>query len=392
MGFLTKFEGRMEDTVEGAADRLAKTPLSPVQIAKKAEKQMRREKMVGAGKQYAPTLYTVLVSPEDDERLFAYYPTLAGETETYLAAKAIEEGYVMDGQPLVRFIVDEGLRHGKFDVVAEMVASPLVAQLRDEEMQRYGIASPQASRYQAGRGMQPGLQAGMQAPPQQNAYQQQGFQPAYQQPAYQQPPAPSYDPAPAPYAPTYEAAAAPSTFAPFGEEDEPLYDEQSYAPGFYQDPEEILFAPLSFEPGQQAAQPQAPQPMDGRRSQPVIPQPAFSPQPYGEQYDQRAGDPFAAMPSLQQHASLYDLSTGRTYELNQGRTLLGRESSNDIVVSDINASRFHAEINQQGGSWVISDAGSMNGTFVNGIQIKSQALHPGDRVRLGTSEFTFQLS
>ncbi|MCQ5071838.1 FhaA domain-containing protein, partial [Adlercreutzia sp. DFI.6.23] len=37
-------------------------PLSPVQIAKKAEKQMRREKMVGAGKQYAPTLYTVLVN------------------------------------------------------------------------------------------------------------------------------------------------------------------------------------------------------------------------------------------------------------------------------------------------------------------------------------------
>ena len=95
MGLLSKFEGKMEDTVEGAADRMGAAPLSPVQIAKKAEKQMRREKIVGAGKQYAPTLYTVLVSPEDDSKLFKYYPTLAGETETYLLAKAREMGLYM---------------------------------------------------------------------------------------------------------------------------------------------------------------------------------------------------------------------------------------------------------------------------------------------------------
>ena len=147
MGFLSKFEGKMEDTLEGAADHMVKSPISPVQIAKKAEKKMRREKMVGAGKQYAPTLYTVLVNADDDERLFGYYPTLAGETETYLAAKAAEEGLVMDGQPLVRFIVDEGLRHGKFDVIAEAVAAPLIAQLRQEEMERYGLAgAPSAAR------------------------------------------------------------------------------------------------------------------------------------------------------------------------------------------------------------------------------------------------------
>ena len=40
MGFLSRFEGKMEDTSEGAADRMANAPISPVQIAKKAEKQM----------------------------------------------------------------------------------------------------------------------------------------------------------------------------------------------------------------------------------------------------------------------------------------------------------------------------------------------------------------
>ena len=96
MGFFSRFEHKMEDTLEGAADKMSNAPISPVQIAKKAEKEMRREKMVGAGKQYAPTLYTVLVNSGDDRRLFGYYPTLAGETETYLKAKAAAEGLTLE--------------------------------------------------------------------------------------------------------------------------------------------------------------------------------------------------------------------------------------------------------------------------------------------------------
>lgn len=82
MGFFSKFEGKMEDTFEGAAGKMNNAPISPVQIMKKAEKQMRREKMVSAGREFAPTLYTVLVNADDDQRLFGFYPTLAGETET----------------------------------------------------------------------------------------------------------------------------------------------------------------------------------------------------------------------------------------------------------------------------------------------------------------------
>jgi len=140
MGFFSKVERRIEDGFDGMGDKLSNAPITPVQIAKKAEKQMRREKMVGAGKEFAPTLYTVLVNPKDDEVLFGYYPTLAGETETYLKAKANEEGLVMDGQPLVRFIVDRELRSGKFDIIAELVSAPIVQQLRAEEMERYGLA------------------------------------------------------------------------------------------------------------------------------------------------------------------------------------------------------------------------------------------------------------
>ena len=158
MGLFSKFERRVEDGFEGINDKLFDAPISPVQITKKAEKQMRREKTVGAGKEYAPTLYTVLVNPDDDRRLFGMYPTLAGETETYLRAKANEEGFVMDGAPLVRFMVDDDLKQGKFDVIAELVSAPIIAQLRNEELERYGLAQ------------QPGY--GAPAHPQANPYQQ----------------------------------------------------------------------------------------------------------------------------------------------------------------------------------------------------------------------------
>ena len=70
MGFFSRFERRVEDGFEGINEKLFDAPISPVQIEKKAEKQMRREKMVGAGKEFAPTLYTILVNPDDDQTPF----------------------------------------------------------------------------------------------------------------------------------------------------------------------------------------------------------------------------------------------------------------------------------------------------------------------------------
>lgn len=142
MGFLSRFEGKMEDAVESAAGSLSRSPISPVQITKKCERQMMRSKMVGSGKEYAPTLYTVLVNGDDDQRLFSFYPTLSGEVETYLSAAATRQGLYMDGSPLVRFIVDSNLNRGRFDVIAEVVASSIIKQLRLEEMERYGLVAP----------------------------------------------------------------------------------------------------------------------------------------------------------------------------------------------------------------------------------------------------------
>ena len=413
MGFLSRFEGKMEDTFEGAADRMANAPISPVQIAKKAEKQMRREKMVGAGKQYAPTLYTVLVNPDDDQRLFGYYPTLAGETETYLAAKAADEGLVMDGQPLVRFIVDDGLKHGKFDVIAEPGAAPIIAQLRAEEMQRYGIGGGQAPAGYGAPAPAPGYGA---APAQPYGY----GQPAPAAPAggYSAP-APAYQ-HPQPYQDIdagfdeFGAQNAYGDFDPNGKPPLPYVPEDEI--DYSIDYGEYTFDSQDFDDYRQNGRSQgAPVSGAAAAAAPVamgaaaagMAGAAAAAAPYGAQPGAAvpAGAPVAAdtvvfaggaaQASTVQNqaavrASLIDTTNNRTYSLASARLLMGRESKNDIVVHDINASRTHAELRfEPQGVWTITDLGSTNGTLVNGAEIATHPLREGDRITIGMTNFVF---
>lgn len=396
MGIFSKFEGKMEDTFEGTADKMFDAPISPVQIAKKAEKQMRREKMVGAGKQYAPTLYTVLVNPDDDRRLFGYYPTLAGETETYLAAKASEQGLTMDGQPLVRFIVDEGLKHGKFDVIAEAVAAPIISQLRNEEMERYGLGGANAG-YGAAAAY-PAQQFGRAdaAMPDQrfnqydqydqhdqygqhDQYDQYGNQGYQQMPAgngweaqgYQAPAREPWDqPAATPdYAAAQQAAAG-------------AVDQfNAYAAGA---------APAAAAAGYAAGQ------MAGAAPRPqAMPQQAAPQQAANTVMFAGAGVPGQqpAQPQQASRARLIDTAANRAIDLASARITLGRESRNDITIPDINVSRTHAEISlSPQGAWVITDLGSTNGTYVNGRAVASQPLNEGDHIAMGSTNFVFTLA
>ena len=411
MGFLSRFEGKMEDTFEGAADRMANAPISPVQIAKKAEKQMRREKMVGAGKQYAPTLYTVLVNPDDDQRLFGYYPTLAGETETYLAAKAADEGLVMDGQPLVRFIVDEDLKHGKFDIIAEAVAAPIIAQLRAEEMHRYGLAAaPAPGGYGAPAQPYPAPRPQAPAPQQYGGYNQGYAAPAPAPAPYggydQHDPQGQYDPAPMnvdaygqpqqlPYVPEDEIDRS----IDYGEYtfDSRDFDEQRDSIQPLDRPEAVdPFAIGAAAAGAGvAAGAVAGAGMGAATSQPYPapqPQPQAQPRMAAETVvfagGQQAATPMPAQAAVR--ARLIDTTNNRAYDLASARLLIGRESKNDIVVHDINASRTHAELRfEPQGVWTITDLGSTNGTLVNGAEIATHPLREGDRITIGMTNYVF---
>lgn len=70
------------------------------------------------------------------------------------------------------------------------------------------------------------------------------------------------------------------------------------------------------------------------------------------------------------------------------RYAIGRDKSNDIVIDEEGISNFHAELRVEEDDRVfITDAGSINGTFVNDKQIKARTqLRAGDVIRLNKSE------
>lgn len=428
MGIFSRFEGHMEDGLEGAADKMFDAPISPVQISKKAEKAMRREKMVGAGKQYAPTLYTVLVNPQDDQRLFGYYPTLAGETETYLSARAAEEGYLMDGQPLVRFIVDEGLKHGKFDIIAELVSAPIIAQLRQEEMQRYGLASaPAGNAY----GQQRGGAAQAYAPQRPVSAAPYTEEPLRQRQQDYNPRRSAAAPvAAAPAAAPVGAVKQPLPYVPEDEIDRSIdYGKYTFNSQDFDNYEQN--GPSNYTPASAGRE------MYGQRvSQPLDQNYASAPADDLSGIDVEAYDPYAAAPPAPApvarpaaspapqravprppinganttvfaagagqatpmpsqaavRARLIDTATNRSIDLASNHLILGRSSTSDVVLDDINASRSHAELRlEPQGTWVITDLGSTNGTLVNGQPITAHPLKSGDRISIGMTDFIFTL-
>ena len=77
-------------------------------------------------------------------------------------------------------------------------------------------------------------------------------------------------------------------------------------------------------------------------------------------------------------------------ELDGESVSIGRAQGNDVTVADPNCSSRHAAIEREGGGFVIRDAGSKNGTFVNGRRIDCPAvLSPGDEIAIGLTTMTF---
>jgi len=69
--------------------------------------------------------------------------------------------------------------------------------------------------------------------------------------------------------------------------------------------------------------------------------------------------------------------------LNPKGTTLGRDSSCDIILDHSGVSRLHARISQDPfGRWIIEDAGSHNGVFINGHRIHAQAVLPNQKISI----------
>jgi hypothetical protein len=76
------------------------------------------------------------------------------------------------------------------------------------------------------------------------------------------------------------------------------------------------------------------------------------------------------------------------------RITIGRTTNNDVVIADHSVSRLHAYVRQAGG-WVVADAGSKNGSWLDESRLdprREVPLPPGAVVRFGDVVLTFYRS
>ena len=91
-----------------------------------------------------------------------------------------------------------------------------------------------------------------------------------------------------------------------------------------------------------------------------------------------------------------DGSAGIVFPIQKAKITLGRDESNDICLNDSLVSKFHAVIeitvnNAKDGvyEYILQDLDSTNNTYVNDQLINLHRLSEGDRIRIGTNNFTF---
>jgi hypothetical protein len=88
------------------------------------------------------------------------------------------------------------------------------------------------------------------------------------------------------------------------------------------------------------------------------------------------------------------VAEGKRYAVGPGGATIGRSRDCDIVLSDSNVSRRHAELRPLGDGWTVTDLGSTNGVRINGRDLppnEPQTLQAGDRLDVGTVDARFEV-
>ncbi len=82
-------------------------------------------------------------------------------------------------------------------------------------------------------------------------------------------------------------------------------------------------------------------------------------------------------------------NAGSKFVLEGDVTRAGRHPDSDIFLDDITVSRRHAEIHRAGEGYIVRDAGSLNGTYLNRERIEEAPLSNGDELQIGKFRLVF---
>jgi pSer/pThr/pTyr-binding forkhead associated (FHA) protein len=84
-------------------------------------------------------------------------------------------------------------------------------------------------------------------------------------------------------------------------------------------------------------------------------------------------------------------NAGSRFSLERDTTTVGRHPDSDIFLDDITVSRRHAVIRHDRDGYEVSDAGSLNGTYVNHERIETTTLRHLDELQVGRFVLLFMV-
>jgi len=83
------------------------------------------------------------------------------------------------------------------------------------------------------------------------------------------------------------------------------------------------------------------------------------------------------------------MGAGSTFLIDKEVSVAGRSPESDLFLDDVTVSRRHAEILRDGTRFVVKDAGSLNGTYVNRERVDVAELATGDELQIGKFKLVF---
>ena len=416
MGRVGRFERRLQGMVGDASARVFGGSVVPQEItgALKREAEDQVQELAG-GRQLAPNRFTVMLSPQDLDRIAGDdVARVVNDLSSAVAAHLADQGLDTFGEVVVFLERSEALHTGQFrtrssvdpdasrrDAVRARNAgeAPMSQQPgHPEENGHYGYDrgnpgygqqtyAPQGSYdpnrrggYDQGEAEGYGQQGYGQQPPQgggyagQPGYDQQGYpqqgqpgQQGYGQQGYGQPQQGGYG----------GQQGYDQGYGQQGQPGQQGYGQQAYAqPGYAQPGYEQGYGQQGY--GQQGGYQQPyDQGYDGG---------GYDQQGYGQQQGGWGG---GYQQQLTASISMDD-GSGRNYQLTDGTHVIGRGQDSAFRLPDTGVSRRHFEISWDGHQATLTDLGSTNGTTVNGNPVQSWQLNDGDVIRVGHSSLVFR--
>ena len=83
-------------------------------------------------------------------------------------------------------------------------------------------------------------------------------------------------------------------------------------------------------------------------------------------------------------------TAGAKFALADAEVTIGRHPDSSIFLDDVTVSRRHATVTRDGsGQYTLHDAGSLNGTYLDGDRIEHALLREGAQVQVGRFRLVF---